>query len=362
MKKKKRKFKLKIFILTIIILGIGWFLIFAKTDREDLDNPYNLALSEFITDESIIRLLTEREFSKTVERALLTNNFIYKHAEEYFKIDYVEKENFFSIINTLLDLGYCGDDVNYILTLKPEDITIFKNEFIDLSEFRGIRNFEAGNIARYHAFRVLNPTLSMADVVTRVNIGLDRPFYTNIREVEDPYSITVLVNKFKKLPSNFSPSDLINVPGQGTFRLRREASENIVEMLEAARRDGHIINIWSAYRSYSAQTRIYNNFVSRYGREAADTFSARPGHSEHQTGLSADLGSGSSTIINIADQNWLINNAHRFGFIVRYTESGVPITGYMSEPWHVRYVGVRVATNIFNRNITFDEYWDLYLK
>src|SRR5690606_19679945 len=129
-----------------------------------------------------------------------------------------------------------------------------------------------------------------------------------------------------------------------------EASDALVAMFAAAKAEGAgEMRIQSAYRSYDAQVGAYSYHVNRLGQERADIASARPGHSEHQTGLTADISAGSSCILeacfaSTAQGAWLAKNAHRFGFILRYPDGLTDITGYAFEPWHYRYVGVELAT------------------
>ena len=113
----------------------------------------------------------------------------------------------------------------------------------------------------------------------------------------------------------------------------------------------------SNYRSYSYQSTLYQNYVSAYGKASADTFSARPGHSEHQTGLAFDLREpgGGSLLTNSKATSWVAKNAHKYGLIVRYQSGKEWITGYQAEPWHVRYVG-DIATSIYNSGLSLEEY------
>ena len=113
----------------------------------------------------------------------------------------------------------------------------------------------------------------------------------------------------------------------------------------------------SNYRSYSYQSTLYQNYVSAYGQASADTFSARPGYSEHQTGLAFDLREpgGGSLLTNSKATSWVAKNAHKYGLIVRYQSGKEWITGYQAEPWHVRYVG-DIATSIYNSGLSLEEY------
>ena len=167
----------------------------------------------------------------------------------------------------------------------------------------------------------------------------------------------LLANKKNPLPSTFAP---------GEDPLAREAFD---KMAAEAKLSGFNLTAFSTYRSFEYQQGLYERYVDRDGKEAADTYSARPGYSEHQTGLAFDIGEvnfekhwASSTFGETEAGKWIAANAHRFGFILRYPEGKEEITGYMHESWHYRYVGVEVATDIYNRNITLEEYLDLTLS
>ena len=126
------------------------------------------------------------------------------------------------------------------------------------------------------------------------------------------------------------------------------------------------LNLWiaSGYRSYATQKRLYNNYVSSDGKEAADTYSARPGYSEHQTGLAFDLNSVEESFANTDEGKWVKDNCYRYGLIIRYPKGKESITGYIYEPWHLRYVGVKLATKLYNDGdwITLEEYFGVDSK
>lgn len=135
------------------------------------------------------------------------------------------------------------------------------------------------------------------------------------------------------------------------------------KMVSDLRNEGLKIILQSGYRSEDTQDYLYNRYVNNYGKEEADTFSARPNHSEHQTGLAMDLsvdGTLSEAFENTEQFKWLNENAHKYGYILRYKKDKVYMTGYTYEPWHYRYVGVEVATIIKNENLTFEEYYVKY--
>jgi zinc D-Ala-D-Ala carboxypeptidase len=161
----------------------------------------------------------------------------------------------------------------------------------------------------------------------------------------------LIANKQYPLPSTYSPGE------------SKEAREAFNEMAAAAKLDGFELIAFSTYRSYDYQTGLYERYVERDGSEAADRYSARPGYSEHQTGLAFDIGEVNNEQYYASEKfgeteagKWVAANAYRFGFIMRYPEGKEKITGYMHESWHFRYVGIDVAEEIYKKNISLEEY------
>lgn len=187
----------------------------------------------------------------------------------------------------------------------------------------------------------------------------------------EPESMSVMVNKQYKLPDKYKPSDLVYPNVRFLFSekiekrmMRRTAAGALEEMFAGAKKDGIQLAGVSAYRSEKTQTRLFNNYVDRDGEEKARTYSAVPGHSEHQTGLAIDI-SGSdgkcaaeSCFAGTPEADWLASHAAEYGFIIRYPEGKQSITGYKYEPWHVRYVGKEIAASIAEKGITLEEYFD----
>ncbi len=161
----------------------------------------------------------------------------------------------------------------------------------------------------------------------------------------EPYYVNgiLLVNKRHPLPPSFGALD-------------PAAAEALGRLQAAARLEGYDIPTISGFCSYDYQVNLYNSYVAQDGQAAADTYSARPGFSEHQTGMVFDVGSIDNNYGNTVEGTWLREHCHEYGFIIRYPQGKENITGYMYEPWHIRYVGVNAATQIYQRDITLEEY------
>ncbi|WP_108671467.1 M15 family metallopeptidase [Peribacillus acanthi] len=191
--------------------------------------------------------------------------------------------------------------------------------------------------------------------------------------INNPENIVALVNKEFSLAENYIPSDLVkpNVPfsfGDEKIEkalMRAEASRALEALFLGAKVSGIELFAVSGYRSYERQAIILDNEITKVGEAKAIEAVAYPGQSEHQTGLAMDISSKSVNLEltqdfeNVAEGNWLANNAHKYGFILRYPKGKESITGYKFEPWHFRYVGQDVAKVIYEKNLTLEEYFKL---
>ncbi len=176
----------------------------------------------------------------------------------------------------------------------------------------------------------------------------------------------LLVNKAHRLTEEYVPADLVEVersdPNVGieeTRQLRKPAAEALAELLAAAETDGFDMVLRTGYRSYSYQKKLFDGYAEKSGIEEANKYSAKPGESEHQTGLCCDLGVPGKGLTNFngsEEASWVADNAHKYGFIVRFPEGKESVTGYNYESWHIRYVGRDVAEYIYNNEITLEEY------
>ena len=149
------------------------------------------------------------------------------------------------------------------------------------------------------------------------------------------------------------------------MKLVKEAKEAFENLASTAKKENLNIIAMSTYRSYDYQVNLYNKYVRSDGKEAADTYSGRPGHSEHQTGLAVDVYNGKISYTSFEktkEFNWMQEHAHDFGFILRFPKDKVNETGYTYESWHYRYVGIEEAKYIKEHNISFEEYYATIIK
>jgi D-alanyl-D-alanine carboxypeptidase len=193
----------------------------------------------------------------------------------------------------------------------------------------------------------------------------------SIHVIAQPESIPVLVNKQNKLPNSYTPKDLVStkVPFVSSAttekrKMRSEAAEALANLFAGAKQQGVNLLGVSGYRSHSTQVNLFNYYVKIDGYEKARTYSALPGTSEHETGLSIDVTGGNGKcaaedcFANTTEANWLQAHVANYGFIIRYPKGKDAITGYKYEPWHIRYVGKTIATEIMSKGSTLEEYYN----
>lgn len=249
---------------------------------------------------------------------------------------------------------------------KPvkKEVNVKKN-FIE--EAKCLPYYKNNNIKRYQDYQKLNSNLSVEDIVTRVNLNLDLPFYTNTKEAKLTNTFYTLVNKYNYLREDFVPNNLVELETpyarEGIY-LVKSAKDKFYELVKKASEEGLTIRAISAYRGYTYQKRLYDKYVENDGIAKADTYSARPGFSDHQTGLVVDVDNSINSFegfTNTKEYQWMLANSYKYGFILRYPEGKEAITGYQFESWHYRFVGVKLAKKIKASNLTFDEYFTRYL-
>lgn len=193
--------------------------------------------------------------------------------------------------------------------------------------------------------------------------GILNPFSIQPEIISNPSSITAVVNKYHALPENYAPNDLVTITANcsRTIHLRKEAAQHWEAMQASAKSDGITLVAFSGYRTKSYQSGLFYNYYNQSQRKAY-YYSAVPRRSEHELGLALDIGYSANFPENFyetATGKWLANNAHLYGFVLRYPSDKVSITQYAYESWHYRYVGVETATKMKTNNQTLEEYFNV---
>ena len=228
--------------------------------------------------------------------------------------------------------------------------------------YPSVSYYKEENADRYVKYAEKNPEMEDEDIVWRVNANLDKKGYEVEFVVSDKNNTHMLVNKYNKVPDDYKPDDLVVID---KFFMRKETGDAYINMRDAALADGYKLTIVSAYRTVPYQNGLYNNYLKKDPQENVDAYCARAGYSEHHTGMAIDLfgtREDFNKIVDMPEYKWVKENCHKYGFIIRYPEGAESITGYEYKPWHIRYVGVDVSSDMRNRNIkTFEEYHAKYL-
>ncbi len=271
------------------------------------------------------------------------------------KEEYIYKED-------LLELGYSLNDITSIENKIPSlDVKkyLLTKKYDNLISFLSSPYFKAQNIERYEEYHKKKNDYSYDEVVLYVEIGLDNEFYTNIKTITNPYDVTTLINKYNQLDKSVQFDDLVTIKlpysKDGKRSIRKVAYDNLIKMIDDAKKDNITLKVVSGYRTWDQQTGLFNNSKNKNGLDYALMYSAKPGHSEHQLGLAVDLNTTQNGFEKTKEYAWLKQNAYKYGFIERYPKGKEFITGYAFEPWHYRYLG-DISTKIFEENITYEEY------
>ena len=274
----------------------------------------------------------------------------------------------------LKQMGYQKDEIAVIEQLEKEQIKqILKMEYhASIPDLLKEKYYIFENLERYLAYEKQTKDTDLTHVVSMVNVGADHEYYDEEFVVPTKIDLKneylILVNKFHYLEEDFSPEDLVAIKNwyaYGDNEIRKEVYDQFLLMFHDAEKEDVKLIITSAYRDYDFQKSLWNRYQNDKGQEWADSVSARPGYSEHQTGLTLDIiTDGEYCTMETFEQSdafkWLRKNAHKYGFILRYPKGKEDITGYDYESWHYRYVGKEVATKIYNLGITYDEYYAYY--
>lgn len=374
MKRKRKKNNKKMILILIIVIILILSLVYILMPK---NYGYNKKAIEVFKENDLYEQIKDKKiYSKTLEEAINQNSFSKEYFLEYLDIKYIDDKDFISNINKLLNLGYSSKDINAIYEKIPNSVSIISTSKYnkDIINIMNLSYFKIDNLKRYLDYDIMEvksiydisnikKDFNYEDVVTYVNANLDKEYYSsdNLISNEDASKIDVLVNKYHKLDENYEPSDLTIIDSKyasGTQKLRKEAQIKFEEMASDMAKENLKIYAGSTYRSYTYQKGLYDRYVKKDGFAAAETYSARSGYSEHQLGLAVDIVNDKWDYLSENDKeyDYLVKNSYKYGFILRYPRGSEYVTGYMFEDWHFRYLGIELATKVFNSGLTYDEY------
>lgn len=273
----------------------------------------------------------------------------------------------------LLQIGYQKEETDLIINnLSEEQITNILNKKYqeDYKTIISQKYFLSKNFEKYISYKESHKKENdYSKIIALVNVHADKGWYNETYETDTSNKYTMLVNKAHYLNKDYQNEDIINANLAYSYA-DNKADTIVIESFEKMHADVQNelnvrLMINSSYRSYQEQENTYEE-QKQTDLETADQYAARPGFSEHQTGLAIDITSlehkGKISFTASDEYTWLKENCYKYGFILRYPEGKEDITGYNNESWHFRYVGYDIAKAIHDENITFDEYYAYYIE
>ncbi|MCD8027538.1 MAG: M15 family metallopeptidase [Erysipelotrichaceae bacterium] len=260
-----------------------------------------------------------------------------------------------------------NSDIEYSSYISEASDNVDGDNLIDMVEYTTIDTSETGKEVVTYTLTdsAGNETKAelIVDVVEYINDSIFNPESVEVETVDDPTDVTVLVNKIYVIDEDWYPDDLVSVCDDSTIYLRQEAAEAYEKFYNAAVEQGIELYSISGFRTYETQSLYYSRAVTYYGLEHAAQYNAYPGRSEHELGLAIDVSyrkTGerlNSTVATSDIGKFIVSDAYKYGFILRYQEDKIDITNYAYEPWHIRYVGVELATYLYENGLTLEEYY-----
>ena len=268
-----------------------------------------------------------------------------------------------------ISLGYTLDEAKSFekLTDKTKDYILDINYNKDIVKFISEKYFIEKNLKKYLKYEN-EDNYSYSEIVALINTNAYKPWYSDTKNTDISKGNLMIVNKTYYLNETYTNTEMSSISNRYSYgtnqMVTNETFNAFLNMFNDAKKEDLTLIVNSSFRSYEEQTDIYNKYKNYKGEEYADSIAARPGHSEHQTGMAIDIqtyGSSAETFEDTEEFKWLSENAYKYGFILRYPKDKEYITGYAYESWHYRYVGEEVAKYIQENNITFDEYYAYFV-
>lgn len=366
----KKKIKLKeqyvkilemVGVVIAIILGLFMFY------RSNINDLKKLGYSEKASRNILLKFKKKEVLqlgkNKTLNKAFESKDYNEKNFTTYPKIQYQNQKHLIKNINTLIKKGYSNDQISMILSHGDDnDVTEFakRKKVRYLEEFYSLDYAKLKYYDRYLEY-MDNSREDEETTVLLVNLDMDKDEYKDPITVKE-FSYTMLVNKHRRLTEKFTPKDLVKITKPYTtvegLKANRTAYVAAKKMIDDAKKEGYNLTINSSYRSYKDQEEITKTYQQLYGDAYVEKYVLKPGFSEHQTGLGLDIGSTDTNVFANSDEyTWVKENCYKYGFIYRFKPKFEDITGIRHEAWHYRYVGKKVAKEIYDKDMSLEEYY-----
>lgn len=377
-KKNKKKILIIVLIIIFILFSLGAYLIYTKTNIFTYKSKITIEVGEKVPsikdylykDSDKVKEIVWNDIEEVDNKIYKPGTYtgVFKYKEEDKEVTLIVKDTTppsiegvkdievlaFSDKPNLLDGVVVGDNS------KEEITATIKGEYNIEEEGEYLLSYTAKDSSG-------NETEKEFKITVKNNPNVKISKSTKGYTIKNYYGVTyvdgvVIANKTYSLPSNFAPNNLVTI--NGYIKVVDYVKDAFLSLSSDAKVIGLNIYASSGYRSYSNQKYIYENYVSMDGKENADRYSARAGYSEHQTGLAIDVNTIDMTFDNTSESVWLRENAYKYGFIIRYPKGKEEITGYMYEPWHIRYVGKELSNKLYKDGsyITLEEYYGINSK
>lgn len=377
-KKNKKKILIIVLIIIFILFSLGAYLIYTKTNIFTYKSKITVEVGEEVPsikdylykDSDKVKEIVWNDIEEVDNKIYKPGTYtgVFKYKGEDKEVTLIVKDTTppsiegvkdievlaFSDKPNLLDGVVVGDNS------KEEITATIKGEYNIEEEGEYFLSYSAKDSSG-------NETEKEFKITVKNNPNVKISKSTKGYTIKNYYGVTyvdgvVIANKTYSLPSNFAPNNLVTI--NGYIKVVDYVKDAFLSLSSDAKAIGLNIYASSGYRSYSNQKYIYENYVSMDGKENADRYSARAGYSEHQTGLAIDVNTIDMSFDNTSESVWLRENAYKYGFIIRYPKGKEEITGYMYEPWHIRYVGKELSNKLYKDGsyITLEEYYGINSK
>ena len=382
MERKRKKNKKKILIISLIIIfilfSLGAYLIYTKTNIFTYKSKITIEVGEEVPsikdylykDSDKVKEIVWNDIEEIDNKIYKPGTYtgVFKYKEEDKEVTLIVKDTTPPSIEGVKDIEVLAfsdkpnllDDIVVEDNSKEEITATIKGEYNIEEEGEYLLSYTAKDSSG-------NETEKEFKITVKNNPNVKISKSTKGYTIKNYYGVTyvdgvVIANKTYSLPSNFAPNNLVAI--NGYIKVVDYVKDAFLSLSSDAKAIGLNIYASSGYRSYSNQKYIYENYVSMDGKENADRYSARAGYSEHQTGLAIDVNTIDMTFDNTSESVWLRENAYKYGFIIRYPKGKEEITGYMYEPWHIRYVGKELSNKLYKDGsyITLEEYYGINSK
>lgn len=382
MERKRKKNKKKILIISLIIIfilfSLGAYLIYTKTNIFTYKSKITIEVGEEVPsikdylykDSDKVKEIVWNDIEEVDNKIYKPGTYtgVFKYKEEDKEVTLIVKDTTPPSIEGVKDIEVLAfsdkpnllDGVVVEDNSKEEITATVKGEYNIEEEGEYLLSYTAKDSSG-------NETEKEFKITVKNNPNVKISKSTKGYTIKNYYGVTyvdgvVIANKTYSLPSNFAPNNLVAI--NGYIKVVDYVKDAFLSLSSDAKAIGLNIYASSGYRSYSNQKYIYENYVSMDGKENADRYSARAGYSEHQTGLAIDVNTIDMTFDNTSESVWLRENAYKYGFIIRYPKGKEEITGYMYEPWHIRYVGKELSNKLYKDGsyITLEEYYGINSK